>query len=142
MLPWVENLLPRQRDSSKSTDYFFPWFTATTSTPTYDFETLLKGFKSSLNSLCNNWSDHQVLDMNLDFDNPKCVWRQALLDLIRDSHKQHINNLKMWLWFFLLYLRQNIKSYTSDGLGLIFKILQKKTFCTRFDRSSLAEIEQ
>ena len=31
----------------------------------------------------------------------------------------------MWLGFSLLYLRQNIKSYTSNELGLSWKILQK-----------------
>ena len=35
------------------------------------------------------------------------------------------NNHKMRLGFFLLYLRQNIKLYTSNGLGLSWKILQK-----------------
>ena len=31
----------------------------------------------------------------------------------------------MWLGFSLLYLRQNIKPYTSNGPGLSWKILQK-----------------
>ena len=79
----------------------------------------------SLSSWNNNWIDHQALDINLDLDNPKCVWRQTLLGLTRDSHTYHINNLKTWLGFFLLYLRQNTKPYTSYGLGLSWKILQK-----------------
>ena len=41
-------------------------------------------------------------------------------------HTQRIrSNLKMWLGFSLLYLRQNIKSYTSNGLRVSWKILQK-----------------
>ena len=74
MLPRVENLLPRLRDSSESMDYFFPWSAATISSPTCEFETPLKGFRSSLSSLSNNWRDHQVLDMNLDLDNPKFLY--------------------------------------------------------------------
>ena len=31
----------------------------------------------------------------------------------------------MWLGFSFLYLRQNIKPYTSNRLGLSWKILQK-----------------
>ena len=73
----------------------------------------------SLSSLCSNWND---------LDNSKYVWRQTLLDLTRDSHTHNINNnLKTWLGFFLLYLRQNIKPYTSYELGLSWKILQKNT---------------
>ena len=74
MLPRVENLLPRPRDSFESIDYIFPWSAATISSPTCEFETPLKGFRSSLSSLSNNWRDHQVLDMNLDLDNHKCVY--------------------------------------------------------------------
>ena len=74
MLPWVENLLPRPHDSSEFTEYFFPWSVATTSSPTCDFKTPLKGFRSSLSSLSSNWRDHQALDMNLDLDNPKRVY--------------------------------------------------------------------
>ena len=112
MLPQVENLIPRPRDISESMDYFFPWSTATTSSPTCC-------------SLCSNWSNHQTLDINLDLDNPKYVWRQTPLDLTRDSHKQHKQQLKTWLGFFLLYLRQNIKPYTSYRLGLRWKNRQK-----------------
>ena len=85
MLPRVENLLPQPRDSFESTNYFFPWSTTTTSTPTCDFETSFKGFKSSLNSLCSNWSDHQVLDMNFDLD------KHTLSNLNLNS--------KFWSWF-------------------------------------------
>ena len=42
---------------------------------TCDFETPLKGFRSSLSSLSSNSSNHQVLDVNLDFDSSMCVWR-------------------------------------------------------------------
>ena len=136
MLPLVKNLLPRPYDNSKSMDYFL-WSTATTNTSTCDFETPLKGFRSSLNCLCSNWRDHQVLDMNLD--NPKCVWRQTLLDLMRmwlDSHTQHKQQHENVARFFLLYLRQNIKPYTSYGLGLSGKFC-RKIFSTSFDQSSL-----
>ena len=79
MLPRVRNLLPRPRNSSESTDYFFLGFTASTSTPAC----------ISLSSWSNNWIDHQALDINLEIRNPKCVWRQTPLDLTRDSHTQH-----------------------------------------------------
>ena len=115
MLPRVGNLLPRPRDISKSTDYFSLGFTTSTSTPTC----------VSLSSLSSNRTDHQALNIILILDNPKYMWRQTPLDLTWDSHTQHKNNNKTWLGFFLLYLRQNIKSYMSNGLGLSWKILQK-----------------
>ena len=70
----------------------------------------------SLSSLCSNWNDHQALNINLKIGNPKYVWRQT---------RSINNNYKTWLGFFLLYLRQNIKPYTSNELGLSWKILQK-----------------
>ena len=65
--PLTSNLLPQPCDSSKSTDYFFPWSTATTSSPTCDFKTPLKAFwsswklfmqqlKQSSSSWCESWS--------------------------------------------------------------------------------------
>ena len=39
--------------------------------------------------MCSNWNDHQALDINLKIGNPKYVWRQTPLDLIRDSYTQH-----------------------------------------------------
>ena len=79
MLSWVWNLLPRPRDSSESTDYFSLGFTASTSTPAC----------ISLSSWISNWIDHQALDINLEIENPKCVWRQTPLDFTRNSHTQH-----------------------------------------------------
>ena len=46
------------------------------------------------------------------------------------------SNLKTWLEFSLLYLRQNLKPYMSNGLGLSWKFCRKK-ICTTFNRSSL-----
>ena len=116
MLPQVGNLLPRPHDSSESTDYFFLGFSTSTSTPAC----------VSLSSYCSNWIDHQVFDIILNLGNPKYVWRQPLLDLTKDSHTQHKEQHKTWLKFSLLYLRQNIKSYLSNGFGLSWKNLQKK----------------
>ena len=79
LLPWVRNLLPRPCDSFESTDYFFLGFTASISTPAC----------ISLSSWSNNWIDHQALDINLEIENSKCVWRQTPLDLKRDSHTEH-----------------------------------------------------
>ena len=76
MLPQVENLLPRPHDGSESMGYFFLWSTTSTSSPTCDFETPLKGFISSLSG---NWRDHQVLDTNLDLDNLECMYEGKLL---------------------------------------------------------------
>ena len=115
MLHRVGNLLPQPRDSSEFTDYFFLEFPTSTSTPAC----------VSLSSWISNWIDHQVLDIILNLGNPKYVWRQTSFDLIKDSHTQHKEQPKTWLGFSLLYLRQNIKRYTSNGLGLSWKILQK-----------------
>ena len=115
MLPRVGNLLPRPHDSSKSTDYFFLRFSASTSTPAC----------VSLSSYCSNWIDHQVFDIILNLGNPKYVWRQPPLDLTKDSHTQHKEQPKTWLGFSLLYLWQNIKPYTSNGSGLSWKNLPK-----------------
>ena len=116
MLPQVGNLLPQPRDSSESTDYFFLGFTASTSTPAC----------ISLSSLCRIRTDHQVLNIILILDNPKYMWRQIPLDLTRDSHTQHKQQPKTWLRFFLLYLSQNIKPYTSNRLGLSWKNYAEK----------------
>ena len=75
----------------------------------------------SLSSLNSNWRDHQALDINLDLDNHKRAWRQTPLDLTHSISTPS----KMWLGFFLLYLRQNIKPYTSYGLGLSWKFCRK-----------------
>ena len=48
----------------------------------------------------------------------------------------------MWLGFFLLYLRQNIKHYTSNGLRLSWKILPKKKIArASIDRVNSQPIE-
>ena len=48
----------------------------------------------------------------------------------QSSQEIHIHSInqqpKTWLGFFLLYLRQNIKPYTSNGLWLSWKFYQKK----------------
>ena len=84
MLPQVGNLLPWPRDSSESTDYFFLGFLASTSTPTCE----------SLSSWICNWNDHQVFDIVLILNNPQYVWRQTPLDLTKDSHTQHKEQLQ------------------------------------------------
>ena len=49
----------------------------------------------------------------------------------KQSHLQNVARVS------LLYLGQNIKPYTSYGLRAELEILQKKTFCSTFDRLSL-----
>ena len=115
MLPRVGNLLPQPRDSSEFTDYFFLEFPTSTSTPVC----------VSLSSWISNWIDHQVLDIILNLGNPKYMWRQPPLDLTKDWHTQHKEHPKTWLGFSFLYLRQNIKPYTSNGLGLSWKFCRK-----------------
>ena len=127
MLPRVGNLLPRSRDSSESMDYFFLEFPTSTSTLAC----------VSLSSWMQQLNDHQVLGIILNLGNPKYVWRQIPLDLTKDSHTQQKEQLKTWLGFSLLYLRQNIKPYMLNGLGLSWKILQKKKIYMTFDRSNL-----
>ena len=58
----------------------------------------------------------KFLNWILLLDNPKYVWRQIPLDLMKDSHTQQKEQPKMWLGLSLLYLGQNIKPYTSYGL--------------------------
>ena len=58
----------------------------------------------------------KFLNRILLLDNPKYVWRQMPLDLIKNSHTQQNKQPKTWLEFSLLYLGQNIKPYTSYGL--------------------------
>ena len=58
----------------------------------------------------------KFLNRILLLDNPKYVWRQIPLDLTKDSHTQQKKQPKTWLEFFLLYLEQNIKPYTSYEL--------------------------
>ena len=67
----------------------------------------------------------KFLNQILFLDNPKYVWRKIPLDLTKDSYTQQKELPKTWLGFSLLYLGQNIKPYTSYGLGLSWKILQK-----------------
>ena len=116
LLPRIGNLLPRSRDSSESTDYFFLEFPANTSTPAC----------VSLSSWNSNWIDYQVLDIILNLGNPKYVWRQPSFDLTKDLHTQHKEQPKTWLRFSLLYLGQNIKPYTLNRLGLSWKFCRKK----------------
>ena len=99
MLLRVGNLLPRPRNNSKSTDYFFLRLTASTSTPTC----------ISLNSWNNNWIDHQALDINLEIGNSKCVWRQTPLDLTRDSHTKHKEQPQNVVRVFLFILKTKHK---------------------------------
>ena len=58
-----------------------------------------------------------------------------ILQKIHTHNKR--SNLKTWLEFSFLYLRQNIKPYTSNKLGLSWKFYKKKTICMTFNRSSL-----
>ena len=110
------NLLTRPRASSKTTDSFFLGFSNK-----YKHSRLCI-FK--LFSAATAWSSSS--QWNLLHDNPKHVWSQPPLDLTKDLHtQQNRATLKTWLGFSLLYLRQNIKPYTSNGLGLSWKILQK-----------------
>ena len=54
------------------------------------------------------------------------VYEGKHLQISQQIHTHNIkSNFKMWLGLFLLYLRQNIKPYTSNRLGLSWKILQK-----------------
>ena len=64
----------------------------------------------SLSSLCSNWSDHQALNINLDLDNSKCVWRQTPLDLTSDSHTQHKQQHKNMARVFPFILKEKHKT--------------------------------
>ena len=64
----------------------------------------------SLSYWNSNWRDQKVLDINLDLDNPKYVWRQTPLDLTRDSYTQHINNHKNVARVFPFILKAKYKT--------------------------------
>ena len=74
-------------------------------------------------SLCNNWNNHQVLDVNLDLDSSICVYEgKHLSDLIKDSS----HNLTKTLESFWV---QNPKS-TKKAHSYLSKSLLKT--CLRF----------
>ena len=74
-------------------------------------------------SLCNNWNNHQVLDVNLDLDSSICVYEgKHLSDLIKDSS----HNLTKTLESFWV---QNPKS-TKEAHSYLSKSLLKT--CLRF----------
>ena len=65
------------------------------------------------------------------------ILRLETLSVCEDKHLQisqkiHTHSIKSnnktWLEFSLLYLGQNIKPYTSNGLGLSWKFSKKKQF--------------
>ena len=116
MLPRVGNLLPRPRDSSESTDYFFLGFSASTSTPTCIF----------LSSWIYNWFDHQVLDTILNLGNPKYVWRQPPFDLTKDSHTQHKEQPQNVARVFPFILKAKHKTLHVKRVWVELEILQKK----------------
>ena len=168
MLHRVENLLPWSRDSSESTNYFFLWSTATTSSPTCDIETPLKGFRSSLSSLSSNWKDHQALNMNLDLDNPKCMYEGKYLKIsqkiqhttikrlyrafgyktldLQKRHKMHFNLslskalIKTCLRFPLYTRRSRFETLILNGLELLFE-LNSNSADTIIDRSSFVILQ-
>ena len=91
----------------------------------------------SLSSLCSNWSDHQALDINLDLDNPKYVWRQTPLDLTRDSYTQYKQQPQNVTRVFLFILKAKHKTLHVIRSWDKLENSAKKTFCMRFDRLSL-----
>ena len=91
----------------------------------------------SLSSLCNNWNNHQALDINLDLDNPKYVWRQTPLDLTRDSYTQHKQQHKNVARVFPFILMPERKTLHIIWAWAWVGKFCKKTICTSFDRSSL-----
>ena len=127
MLSRVGNLLPRPRDSSESIDYFFLGFPTSTSTPAC----------VSLSSYCSNWINHQVLDIILNLGNPKYVWRQSPLNLTKDSHTQQKEQPKNVARVFLFILKTKHKTLHVKQAWVKLEILQKKTICMTFNRSSL-----
>ena len=54
------------------------------------------------------------------------IYEGKYLQISQEIHAHSISTTtKTWLGFFLLYLKQNIKSYTSYGLGLSWKFRRK-----------------
>ena len=85
----------------------------------------------SLSSSVQQLNDHQAL-------NEICFL--IILSMCEGNHLQissKTSNLKNVARVSLLYLRQNIKPYTSYGLRAELKNSAKKTFCPNFNRSSL-----
>ena len=127
MLPRVGNLLSWPRDNFESTDYFFLGFTVSTSTLAY----------VSLSSLCSNWIDHQALDIILILDNPKYMWRQIPLDLIRDSHTQHKQQLQNMAKVFPFILKAKHKTlYIKRAWVELENSAEKQSTWASIDRAS------
>ena len=116
LLPRVENLLPRPRDSSKTTDSFSLGFPVSTSTPTC----------VSLSFYCSNLINHQALDI-ISFLIILSMCEGNYLQISQNIHthskQSHLKNVAN---ISLLYQGQYIKPYTSYGLSTELKILQKK----------------
>ena len=91
----------------------------------------------SLSSLCSNWNNHQALNINLDLDKPKYVWRQTPLDLTRDSHTQHKHPHKNVARVFPFILKAKHKTLHVIWAWAWVGKIYRKIFCTSFDQSSL-----
>ena len=67
-------------------------------------------------SLCNNWNNHQVLDVNLDFDSSICVYEgKHLSDLTKDSSHNLTKTLESF-WVQNPKSTKEAHSYLSKGL--------------------------
>ena len=67
-------------------------------------------------SLCNNWNNHQVLDVNLDLDSSICVYEgKHLSDLTKDSSHNLTKTLESF-WVQNPKSTKEAHSYLSKGL--------------------------
>ena len=151
MLP-VENLLSRPRDSSESTDYFFLDLQQSQVLLLVTLSLHSKVLDLLESSLCNNWNNYQVLDVNLDLDSFMCVFKgKHLSNLTRDSThnstKTSLRLLKHGLGFSFYTWSKTHNPTCHIGLGWFRNSIENSwsTILDRssliFDRSSLVEIE-
>ena len=98
-----------------------------TSTPTY----------VSVSSSMQQLNDHQAFN-EISFLIILSMFEGNHLQISQEIHT-HSNqsNIKNVARVSLLQIEQNIKPYMSYGFRVELEILQKKTFCPTFDRSSL-----
>ena len=116
LLPTSRNLLTRPRASSETTDSFFLGFSSKYKHTRLCF---FKFFNAATESITKFLTQILIL-ITLS------VYEGKHLQISQKIHTHNISiTYKMWLEFFLLYLKQNIKPYTSYGLGLSWKFCRK-----------------
>ena len=89
-------------------------------------------------SLCNNWNNHQVLDVNLDIDSSMCVCSKVQTSQIsqKTQHTTQQRLLKCSQGFSFYTRSETLNPTHHMGLGWVWNFC-RIFWATIFDRSSL-----